>query len=116
MTVVLFGVAALVADLGQARVVRGEAQAASDASALAAGNALYLSGRQTADVTGAIAAAKSYAAKTYHVDAAAWASCTDASALAYAAPDTPCISFDDAVQPTKVRVVVPVRGVNLVFG
>ena len=44
MTVALFGIAALVADLGQARVVRGEAQAASDASALAAGNALYLVG------------------------------------------------------------------------
>ncbi|MGZ8757864.1 MAG: pilus assembly protein TadG-related protein, partial [Aeromicrobium sp.] len=37
MTVMLFGIAALVVDLGQARVVRGEAQAASDASALAAG-------------------------------------------------------------------------------
>ena len=58
MTVMLFGIAALVADLGQARVVRGEAQAASDASALAAGNALYLSGTQTADVPGAIVAAR----------------------------------------------------------
>jgi Flp pilus assembly protein TadG len=116
MTVALFGIAALVADLGQARVVRGEAQAASDASALAAGNALYLSGRQTADVTGAIAAAKSYAAKNYGVDAAAWASCTDSAALAYEAPGTQCISFDDAVQPSKVRVRAPVRAVNLVFG
>lgn len=116
MTVALFGIAALVADLGQARVVRNEAQAASDASALAAGNALYLAGTQTADVTGAIAAAKSYALKNYDVRAAAWTSCTDSAALAYQAPDTPCISFDDATQPTKARVVAPVRGVNLVFG
>jgi Flp pilus assembly protein TadG len=116
MTVVLFGIAALVADLGQARVVRGEAQAASDASALAAGNALYLAGTKVADIPAAIAAAKSYAAKNYGVDAAAWASCTDPAALEHQAPDTPCISFDDDDEPSVVRVVAPVRGVNLVFG
>ncbi len=116
MTVMLFGIAALVADLGQARVVRGEAQAASDASALAAGNALYLSGTQTADVPGAIVAAKNYALKNYGVQTGDWATCTDPGALTYQDPATPCISFDDATQPTKVRVVAPVRGVNLVFG
>ena len=115
MTVVLFGIAALVADLGNARAVRGEAQAASDSSALAAGNALYLSGTQTADVPGAIAAAKSYALKNYGVETADWTSCTDPNALAHQDPATPCISFDDAVQPTKVRVVAPVRGVALAF-
>ena len=45
-----------------------------------------------------------------------WATCTDPGALTYQDPATPCISFDDATQPTKVRVVAPVRGVNLVFG
>jgi Flp pilus assembly protein TadG len=116
MSVALFGIAALVVDLGQARVVRREAQAASDSSALAAGNALYLAGTSTADIPGAITAAKEYAAHNYQVAAGDWSSCTDTAALAYPAPDTECISFDDAVQPSKVRVVAPVRGVNLVFG
>ena len=88
MTVVIFGIAALVADLGQARVVRGEAQAASDASALAAGNALYLSGTDTADIPGAIAAAHSYAAANYDVTDADWAGCQDPDALVYQAPAT----------------------------
>jgi Flp pilus assembly protein TadG len=116
MSVVLFGIAALVADLGQARVVRGEAQAASDASALAAGNALYLDGTKTPHISEAIAAARSYAADNYAVTDQDWADCEDASALAYQSPDTACISFDNATQPTQVRVVAPVRGVNLVFG
>ena len=73
MTVVIFGVAALVADLGQARVVRGEAQAASDSSALAAANALYLAGVPTPDFAGAVQAAKYYAADNYGVTEADWA-------------------------------------------
>lgn len=121
MSVVLFGVAALVADLGQARVVKNEAQAASDASALAAGNALYLSGTRTPNVYAAIKAAKEYAAKNYGVTEADWASCEDAAPLTHTAATyvdsvaTECISFDDAIAPTTVRVVAPVRSVNFVF-
>lgn len=115
MTVILFGVAALVVDLGQARVLRRDAQAASDASALAAGNALYLAGTPTADIPGAIAAAKSFALQNYDVTDADWATCQDAAALPHRAPDTPCISFDDATAPTTARVVAPVRGVKMVF-
>ena len=62
MTVVFFAIAALVVDLGQARVMRREAQAASDASSLAGMNALYLAGTPTADMPGAIDAAKRFAA------------------------------------------------------
>ena len=115
MTTALFGVAALVVDLGAARVMRSEAQAASDASALAAGNALYLSGSRTADVVGAIAAAKSFAAKNYGVTDADWIACQDAAALPYLAPGTECISFDQAVEPTVVRVSVPMRTTSFVF-
>ena len=115
MTTALFGVAALVVDLGTARVMRNEAQAASDASALAAGNALYLSGRRTADVVGAIAAAKSFAQKNYGVAAGDWTACEDAGALDHPAPDTECISFDDDDEPTVVRVTVPLRTANFVF-
>lgn len=121
MSVLLFGIAALVADVGQARVVKNEAQAASDASALAAGNALYLTGTRTADVHSAVLAAKEYAAKNYGVTESDWASCDDAAALAHPAGTyadsvaTECISFDDATSPTTVRVVAPVRGVDFVF-
>ena len=57
MSLIFFGIAALVVDLGQARVVRREAQAASDASALAGMNAMYVSGTKTPDLPGAVAAA-----------------------------------------------------------
>jgi len=103
MTTALFGVAALVVDLGAARVMRTEAQAASDASALAAGNALYLSGRRTADVAGAITSAMSFAEKNYGVAAGDWTACQDAGALAHPAPGTECISFDDDTEPTVAR-------------
>lgn len=114
--VVMFGLAAMVVDLGQARVVRGEAQAASDASALAAGNALYLAGTRTANVPAAVTAAKTYALQNYQVQDADWASCDDPAPLAVQPAATECISFDHATQPTKVRVRVPVRDVSLVFG
>ena len=116
MTVLLFGVAALVVDLGQARVVRGEAQAASDSSALAAANALYLAGVPTPDLAGAAVAAKKYAADNYDVTEADWSGCRDARALVHQPAGTECISFDDAVKPSKVRVVAPIRAVHLVFG
>lgn len=115
MTTALFGVAALVVDLGAARVLRAEAQAASDASALAAGNALYLSGRRTPDVPAAIAAAKTFAEKNYGVAASEWTACVDAAALDHPAADTDCISFDDDTEPTAVRVKVPMRTATFVF-
>ena len=105
MTVVLFGIAALVADLGQARVLRSEAQAASDSSALAAANRLYLAGTPDADLPAAIAAAHDYALDNYGVTEADWAACQDPGALANTAPPTmygaktyvatECISYDD---------------------
>ena len=113
---VMFGLAALVVDLGHVRVVRGEAQAASDSSALAAGNALYLSGTKVPDIPAAVTAAKTYAQQNYGITEAEWSSCEDPSALAYAPAATECISFDEAPQPTKIRVVVPMRQVVLVFG
>jgi len=69
--------AAQVADLGQARVVRSEAQVASVASMLAAGNALHLDGTPRPDFTVAIAAAKHYAAKNHGTTEPEWATCQD---------------------------------------
>src|SRR5690242_19247234 len=61
LTIVMFTITALVVDLGLARVVRREAQVASDASSLAAATALYAHpdythGKPPPDFTSAIAA------------------------------------------------------------
>jgi hypothetical protein len=116
MTLIFFSIAALVVDLGQARVVRREAQAASDSSALAGMNAMYVAGTKTPDLAGAVAAAKSYAAKNYGVAESDWDACEDASPLTYV-PDTtqPCISFDSPTEPTTIRVIAPLRTVELHF-
>lgn len=116
LTIVMFTLTALVVDLGMARVVRREAQVASDSSTLAAANTLYLSGTSTPDVSGAVAAAKTYAADNYGVTDADWAGCDDPAHLATTAVDTTCISFDSSSAPTQVRVVVPIRNVKLPFG
>ena len=116
MSLIFFGIAALVVDLGQARVVRREAQAASDASALAGMNAMYVSGTKTPDLPGAVAAVKSYAAKNYGITDADWAECEDPAPLTHVPdPTQPCISFDSAAEPTTVRVIAPLRTVQLNF-
>lgn len=123
MSGVLFGIAALVVDLGLARDTRQASQIASDASALAAANALYPitkcknpSGTQPPCFTDAVAAAKSYATANYAVTTTSWGACTDTAHLTYT-PDatTPCISFDSATKPTKVRVQMPTRKVPASF-
>jgi hypothetical protein len=120
LTIVMFTLTALVVDLGMARVVRREAQVASDSSTLAAANALYLSGTSTPDVSGAVAAAKTYAADNYGVTDADWAGCDDPGHLTTTAVDTTCISFQLPSAPTdpppQIRVVVPIRNVKLPFG
>ena len=60
LSLVLFGLAALVVDLGMARDTRRMAQNTADSAALAAGNVIYLTG--PANPSAAIAAAKEYAA------------------------------------------------------
>lgn len=120
MSTILFTIAALVVDLGQARVLRREAQAASDSSALAAMNAMYLSGTPVANITGpggAVEAAKAYAAANYGITDAEWATCDDPAPLSYQplAGVTDCISFDDDTEPTTARVIAPVQTVEFTF-
>jgi Flp pilus assembly protein TadG len=114
ISMVFIGLSALVVDLGMARDARRQAQNAADASALAAGNVLYLSG--TANVNNAINAAKAYALNNYQVPLTAWPTCTDGLALAVT-PDIPdtCISFDNTTAPTSIRVKVPIRQVSTPF-
>jgi len=114
--------AALVVDIGHARDVRREAQNASDASALAAGNALY-NDSVSPRYTQAVQAAKDYAAENYGITAGEWASCTDPDPLRRADASTQCISFQnsadatkDVTKPDTVRVRIPTRDVVFSFG
>ena len=112
ISTVFIGLCALVVDLGMARDTRRQAQNAADASALAAVNVLYLSG--VFDANRAIITAKSYAAANYQVSESDWASCVDGQKLLYH-PNTECISFDNPLTPTTVRVNAPVRRVRTAF-
>lgn len=109
VSAILLVLCAIVVDLGHARDVKTRAQNAADASALAGANALYLAS-STPDFAAAVAAAKTYASVNYETTAADWTGCTDSAQLAYVPPgETPCISFDRQVRPTKIRVLVPIR-------
>ena len=112
ISTVFIGLCALVIDLGMARDTRRQAQNAADASALAAVNVLYLSG--VVDANSAIIAAKTYAAANYQISESDWASCVDGQQLLYH-PNTECISFDNPLAPTTVRVNAPVRRVRTAF-
>jgi len=123
-------IAGLVVDLGLARDTRRASQNAADASALAAALVLYpTSGTCTAGpatlpcFTDAVNAAKTYALSNFDVSAGDWASCTDPQHYYVPAGSTPCVSFTDdtlatsmPAQPTKIRVIVPIRNVNTGFG
>lgn len=129
---VLLVVAALVVDLGLARDTRRQSQNAADASSLAAANRLYpTSGACTAGASPAVPpcyqdavnAAMTYATQNFQVPTADWATCTDPQHFYYQPGQSPCISFADdnllstqPAQPTKVRVVVPVRKVQTGLG
>jgi hypothetical protein len=125
----LFVIAAMVVDLGLARDTRRQSQNAADASALAAANVLYPTGTCTLPTGGAppcvldaVNAAKDYAAANFGVTDADWARCTDTGHFYVPSGSTPCISFADTggqpsgTQPTKVRVLVPVRQVQTGLG
>jgi hypothetical protein len=109
----LLVLAGLVADLGHARDVRTQAQNAADAAALAAANALYASG--AVNLPAATQAARDFAADNFDVSAEDWMRCVDPGALA-ASSGTSCISYDDAIRPEVVRVVVPARRVDTPLG
>jgi hypothetical protein len=117
LALVLFGMAAIVVDLGLARDTRRQAQNTADSAALAAGNALYLNG--VVDTAAAISAAKSYAARNFGTTNADWATCSDVGRPAgfqLVPGQTPCISFAGSPAPTEVRVVVPRRPVSAQLG
>jgi len=115
--VVMFGFAAVVVDLGAARATRGSAQKSADASALAAANLLYPPAQPMGDVAGAVQAAKQYALANYGTAASEWPGCADTGRLSHVPlGGTSCISFDQAVTPTRLRVRIPPRDVASFFG
>jgi hypothetical protein len=115
-SIVMFAVGALVVDLGVARVTRRDAQNAADSAALAAANALYPSG-STPNFDAAVTAAKAFAAANYGTTDSEWNACATAQNLTYTpAGVSSCISFDSAVTPVNVRVIVPQKHVGSFFG
>lgn len=125
LMLVLLACAAVVVDLGNARDVRRQSQNASDASVLAAANALYPtsgicgSGGPMPCIGDAVAKAKSYASQNFRVTAADWAACSApvGQALPYVPPgETSCISFDSSSSTKVVRVLMPTRTVATFFG
>lgn len=127
----LFLTAALVIDLGLARDTRRDSQNASDASALAAANVLFPDDgtcESVVDLTppcynDAVAEAKAYAATNFAVTDADWAACNDPNSYWVMPGGTDCVSFTDdgegatlPAEPSKVRVVMPLRDVDVRFG
>lgn len=132
LAVVLLLVSGIVVDLGLARDTARSSQNAADSSALAGANILYpTSGTCTLDTApatppcflDAIAAAKAYAQVNFKVTEVDWTGCTDTAKYYVPAGQSACISFTDDTlattrpsQPTKIRVVVPLRSVATGFG
>ncbi len=105
--IALLTVAALVVDIVMIHQAELRAQATADSSVLAA--ALDLG-----DIGAATVQAKEYAARNYGVTDADWGSCVDAAPLPVATT-VPCISIDDATDPTHIRVRLPDRTVPSFF-
>ena len=120
MSVVLFGFAALVVDIGDAQTVRSQSQNAVDAAALAGVRVLAAAGTPTPVGTDAAVAV---AVKTYvsaNIGDADWADCTDPTPLAVPADGSDsCISMSapiPGVSSYQVRVKLPARHVPATFG
>ncbi len=111
--VVLFGVAALVVDLGMARATRARAQVAADAAALAAAD--VLSTEAAPDRGLARRTAQDFAAANLS-EAPDWGDCRDDNPLAVQSFATQCVSFDDRDNPSLVRVLVVPESQPALFG
>lgn len=94
MVVVLFGLVAIVVDLGQARDVRRQAQLAADSAALAAAHVLSEAPDPDDDTTqaSAVSAAGKYAHNNLGVPQSDWDACTT------------CVTIDPAGKQVTVRL------------
>ena len=111
-SLVAFGFAAIVVDLGYARTVKLRAQDAADSAALAGAAALFAGGG-SANFSAAAAAARANA-NDIMGSTMAWTGCTDSARLP--GPQLDCVSFDSATNPRQVRVRVPNTSVDAFLG
>jgi hypothetical protein len=117
---VMFGLAAIVVDLGMVRVTKADVLAAADAASLAGAAALYDESDPslTPDFTAAVAAVKN-SAEHNGTAQEEWDACSASSPGANwvtAGSGTTCIMFDSGTSPRRLRVVVPGRRVEAAFG
>ena len=110
-SVILFGIAALVIDLGIARAQSNRAQVAADAGALAAAD--LLASNPSALLADAVARARDYVDANL-AESMDWDRCGSAEPLDIQ-PDGGCVSFD-ADEPTRVRVFVNPPRQTALFG
>lgn len=115
---VMFGFAAIVVDLGDARSLRALAQDTADSAALAGASKLAEGG----SIAEADAAVRSYALDNMGTTSTAWATCSRPVPAGWSRPpDTSCIQFHDfAASADMVRVSLPseksVVGLGAMFG
>jgi hypothetical protein len=113
---VMFGLAAIVVDLGMLRVTKADIHAAADAASLAGAAALYDEPSSTPQRAAAVAAVKD-SAEHNGTARSEWDSCTAVvNGPWVASSSTSCIMFDSASSPRRVRVIFPARRVNAAFG
>lgn len=110
---VLFGLSALVIDLGIARSQSARAQTAADAGALAAAD--LLNRNPTATLAEAADVAQQYVDENLP-EPMDWADCAGLAVLAVASPAGNCVSFDAATGTTTVRVYAVPAAQPAMFG
>jgi hypothetical protein len=110
---VLFGLAALVVDLGIARAQRARAQVAADAGALAAAG--LLTRDPTATLSEAADAAQQYVNGNL-AEPMDWATCAGLDVLPVAVAGGACVSFDAPSGVTLVRVYAVPAAQPAMFG
>jgi hypothetical protein len=115
---VMFGLAAIVVDLGMARVTKADTRAAADAAALAGAAALYAEPNPAARIPDAVTAVKDSAVRN-GTATSEWSGCTAPApgpGWVRAGSGSGCILFDSASSPRRVFVAIPPRRVEPVFG
>jgi hypothetical protein len=116
MALVMFGLAALVVDLGMLRATKADQRAVADAAALAGAAALYDEPDPTPDPGAAVDAVKD-SAEHNGTARTAWDACSvTVTGPWVASSETSCIMFDSSSPTRRVRVVMPARSVDAAFG
>lgn len=125
-SLVMFGLAALVVDLGVAREIKRDAQTAADAAVLAGAGELYTDSG-TLQVNEAVNAVKDTAAENFGTTPGDWSNCSTTLPSGWSqsagaqSSGTSCIAFytppDDLDEkPQKIQVVLPTKPAEVLFG